>query len=255
MKFVGVDLAWSERNASGLAVLSGNKEKAELILAKIGTSDQEILDFIKEGTKEDKAFISIDAPLIVPNKTGRRVAEEITGKLFRKFNAGAHPANRTRLSSFTGSIRGEVISKKLEKQGYEHNPKTKKFENSNKFFEVYPHPSIVVLFKLDKILQYKAKPKRDYNFRYKEFKKYQSYLKGLEKAETKLVLPKKITNLDVTKLRGKKLKNYEDLLDGVFCAYLSYYIWKNPEKCAILGNFKKGYILTPIFEYQKELLK
>ena len=106
---------------------------------------------------------------------------------------------------------------------------------------------MVVLFNLDRIIRYKSKPKRDYEFRWKEFRTYQKHLKNLEKAKPSLVLPKEFYK-DVRKLRAKKLKNYEDMLDAVFCAYIAYYFWAKPEKCAVLGDMRKGYILTPMFD-------
>jgi|SRR3989344_5490716 len=251
MFFIGIDLAWSEKNGSGVVVLKGDVNKAEFVCGNIFYSDDEILKFIEDNIGDKKALISIDAPLIVPNESGRRLAEDLAGKLFRKYDAGAHPANRKRLSSWTGKIRGEEISKLLSTKGFEHDPYIKKLEASRKFFEVYPHPSIVVLFKLDKILKYKNKPNRSYEFRWNEFKKYQNYLKSLKD----LSLPKGVIDKNVKNLKGNALKDYEDLLDGIFCAYLSYYTWKNPEKCAVLGNMKKGYILTPVFEDMQKQLK
>ncbi len=248
MLFVGIDLAWSERNKTGLAILEGDKKSARLISSDILSSDKDIIEYVKTNVKDKNAFIAVDCPLIVPNKKGRRIAEEVVGNLFRKYDAGAHPANRERLSSWTGKIRGEEITKLLIKENFSHDPYIKKFENKRKVFEIYPHPSMVVLFNLDKILRYKAKPKRDYKFRYIEFKKYQKHLKNLEKARPSLYLTKEIINKNVEKLKGKKLKNYEDMLDAVFCAYIAYYSWFNPEKCAVLGSMKGGYILTPVFD-------
>lgn len=248
MFFIGIDLAWSGKNSSGVAIIEGNRKKGKVIDVGILNSNQEIIDYLNKNIKKEKAFIAIDAPLIVPNKTGRRIAEVEVGKLFRKYNAGAHPANSTRLSSFNGGkVRGEVISKFLEKNKFRHSPNIKKFEKSRKFFEVYPHPSMVVLFKLDNVLKYKAKPKRDYNFRWQEFKKYQNYLEKLENASPAIKIPENIFTKNIKKLKGKSLKNYEDKLDAIFCAYIAYYCWENPKKCKVLGNMKKGYILTPIF--------
>ncbi len=251
MKFVGIDLAWSTKNGSGVTVLDGDKKGVELICSDILLSDEEIIEYLRKNVGEEPAWISIDAPLIVPNKKGRRLAEDVVGALFQKYHAGCHPANRTRLSSWTGTIRGEELTALLGKEGFEHDPYTKKYELSRRLFEVYPHPSIVVLFNLDKILQYKAKPKRDYEFRWKEFIKYQKHLSELPG----LSLPDSIIKRNVKTLRGKALKNYEDKLDSILCAYLSYYAWANPEKCAVLGNMKKGYIMTPIFEHMREQLR
>ena len=252
MYFVGIDLAWSTKNGSGVSILKGDKNKAELVKQEVKYSDEDIVDFIRKEVGKNKALIAIDAPLIVPNEEGRRLAEAEVGKLFRRYNAGAHPSNRKRLSSWTGTIRGEEISKVLEKEGFIQKPEIKKFEETRSFFEVYPHPSIVVLFNLNKILQYKAKPKRDYEFRYKEFEKYVNHLDNLKNSDTRLILPDSILKKNIRELKAKSLKNFEDTLDGIFCAYIAYYAWKNPEKCAILGNMKEGYILTPIFDFMRD---
>ena len=245
MLFIGIDLAWSENNKSGIAILEGDNKKVKLISTSLALKDPEIIELIEKSVKDNNALISIDAPLIVPNKDGRRLAEALVGKLFRKYNAGAHPSNRKRLSSFTGSIRGEEISKLLEKLNFEHSPYIKKQEQSRKFFEVYPHPSMVVLFNLSTVIPYKSKPKRTYDSRYKAFEQYQNYLRDLNIKNSEII------SQDVTKLKAQKLKNYEDQLDAIFCAYLSYYAWLYPENCEILGNMKDGYILTPVFDFMK----
>jgi len=111
MFFCGIDLAWSTRNGSGITILKGDEIKAEHISSDILFSDEEIINYIKEKIGKENCIIAIDAPLVVPNESGRRVAEELVGVLFREYNTGAHPSNRKRLSSWTGKIRGEEISK------------------------------------------------------------------------------------------------------------------------------------------------
>lgn len=112
MFFVGIDLAWSEKNGTGIAILEGNQNKAKFCCGDILLSDEEIIDYVKD----KNAFIAIDAPLIVPNEEGRREAERVVGALFRKYNAGAHPSNRKRLSQWSGKIRGEEISNSIHHQ-------------------------------------------------------------------------------------------------------------------------------------------
>lgn len=249
MLFIGIDLAWSERNSTGVAVIGGNKKGARLLSAGIANSDSEIMEYVRNNAGKKDAFIAIDAPLIVPNMNGRRLAEKLVGEMFRKYDAGAHPANRKRLKSFTGKIRGEEISRLLLREGFLHSPYIRRFENKRKFFEVYPHPSMVVLFNLERILRYKAKPKRDYAFRWEEFIKYQKCMKSLENSQLPLVLPEKLTGNNVRKLKGKTLKEYEDTMDAVFCAYIAYCCWAKPGDAKVLGNMKKGYILTPCFRH------
>lgn len=246
MFFIGIDLAWSEKNPTGLATIKGDKDGGELISSDLVESDEEIVDYVQEKVGNKDALITIDAPLLVPNEEGRRVAEELVGKLFRKYDAGAHPTNRKRLTQWTGRVRGEDLVEKLEEVGFEHDPDIEKFENCKKVIEIYPHPSMVVLFRLDNILRYKNKPGRDYDFLWDEFREYQSHLKDLEKEDPSLSLPPEITEKEVEGLRGGKLKEYEDRMDAVFSAYIAYYYWKNPGKCAVLGNMDEGYIMTPL---------
>jgi predicted RNase H-like nuclease len=52
---------------------------------------------------------------------------------------------------------------------------------------------------------------------------------------------------DAAGLGGRLLKQYEDLLDGLFCAYTVAYCWYHgPFHYQIFGSVKDGHILVPI---------
>lgn len=249
MYFVGIDLAWSDRNLTGICIGYEENNKLEIIDISIERSNQDIINFIEKNVENKSAIITIDSPIIVPNYENSRIAERELNKDFRKFNAGAHPANRKRLSSWTGAIRGEQLAKYFESKGYVQ----KEIDKNNneplkRVYEVFPHPANVSLFQLDIIFQYKAKQKRDYNFRYKEFRKYLNSIISLEETKDKprMKIPDTIKNEKIENLIGKKLKKYEDKLDSILCSYIGYYYFKKPNNCKIYGNFKEGYILTPI---------
>ncbi|MBN2566719.1 DUF429 domain-containing protein [Candidatus Woesearchaeota archaeon] len=246
-RFIGIDLAWSTRNGTGVAALAGDARSVRLIASDVVMTDDEILSFVEEHRGGGACHVAVDAPLLVPNRTGRRIAEVKVGELFRHHHAGAHPANRERLTQWTGSVRGEVIAQRLVEAGFAHDPYLQRHDPGSKVFEVYPHPSMVVLFGLPRILQYKAKPKRDYASRYREFGRYQKHLAALRRSTPSLVLPDTIINKKVEGMKGRALKRYEDLLDAVFCAYIACYAWAHPERCAVLGNLREGYIMTPVF--------
>ena len=131
MFFVGVDLAWSERNSTGVAILKGQKGSADFVC---GTSDiyesSAIVDYIMAHTGGDHAFIAIDASLTVKNRTGERRAETQLKRMFAKYHAVPYPSNRDLFFRLYGGVRGEQITEMLEQKGFQHSPYIKKFEKT-----------------------------------------------------------------------------------------------------------------------------
>lgn len=245
MLFIGVDLAWSPRNESGIAAIAGKGMNGELIGFGICKQDEEILSFIDRLAGRGPTLVAIDAPLIVPNLHGYRPVEREVMELFKKSNATPYPANRKRLC-IHGKVRGEELAKELISMGFEHNPYIHRYQLTRAFFEVFPHPAALAIFGLKKILKYKARSGRSYEIRWREFKKYQRCLLQLERKSPKLRLPKEIVGREVKGLRGKELKVYEDLLDSIFCAYIAYYYWCFPSKVKVFGDLESGYIVIPV---------
>lgn len=174
--WVGIDLAWSPRNKSGVAVYDGKK-----ILHTAWVKDlQEIIWIVM---MYRPGVVAIDAPLHVHNETGNRKAEQELNKVFRKFDAGAHPANRTLLGKYNNGLpRGEELEKCL---------------NCFTCIEVYPHAASIRYFNLPKIIKYK----RDKT----QLPKYEALLK------TKVDF-----NLETT-----SHKEREDILDAIMCALVA----------------------------------
>jgi len=249
MFFVGIDLAWSWRNSSGIAIIEGQRDSATFTR---GTGeireDNEIVDYIITSTRGKPALIAVDASLIVNNNTGERNVETQLKKMFAPYHAVPYPSNRSLYNRLYGGLRGERMAKMLEEKGFRHDPFVKRFEPGKKFFEVFPHSAAVVIFKLKHTLKYKAGKNRDYMFRWQEFAKYQGYLKSLKNREPSLTLPRYILETDVRELKGKALKRYEDLLDAIFCAYIAFYYWYEPGRCSVIGDLSEGYMVTPVFD-------
>jgi predicted RNase H-like nuclease len=43
-----------------------------------------------------------------------------------------------------------------------------------------------------------------------------------------------------------RYKALDDLLDGIFCAYLAYYFWYwGSENCLVIGDLENGYVSLP----------
>ena len=54
---------------------------------------------------------------------------------------------------------------------------------------------------------------------------------------------------DVTGLKGRARKRYEDLLDALFCAYTGLYLWHYrhvPNRRHVFGDVDTGFITIPI---------
>jgi predicted RNase H-like nuclease len=241
MFFVGVDLAWSPRNTSAVAIARDN------LLVKwapaLGSVD-EIASYILTAIGDASAFVAIDAPLVVHNPSGSRECDRRIAKLFRRYEAGVYPVNRSLLERY-GEVRGERLAKLLENAGFVNNPKLAAPEVGRAFAEVFPHSAMVAIFGLSKTLKYKARPGRSYEQRYHEFRRYQELLSSLGRAKPPLRVPEEILEVEVERLRGRALKRYEDLLDAITCAYVASYCWHHGS-CAVIGSVAEGYILTPM---------
>ena len=241
MFFVGIDLAWSPRNNTGISISKGG-EVVKLALVK---SDEEIVNTIMEEISNKACWIAIDAPLTVPNAGGSRPVDKLITRLFRSKHAGCYPANREILKKYgQGKPRGEEIVKLLKREGFEENPYAKPRSKTRVLFEVFPHPAIVELFSLDKILEYKARKGRTYEYRWKELDKYKKALASLADSEPPFTVPKEL--LKESKAIGRSLKNEEDLLDALLCNYLAYFHWYwGGKKSKVFGDLKSGHIVVP----------
>jgi predicted RNase H-like nuclease len=251
--FVGIDLAWSARNPSGVAALrlapdGGRAALIEPLPAVPLYSDDEIITYLEPFITDGAVLIGIDAPLTVPNRSGRRLGDAALTRAFTRFHAGAHPANRARLEGFNGGVvRGEALVARLTALGIAHDPVLKPRQPARQVFEVYPHPAMIVLFGLDHILKYKARKGVSPADRRAAFRTYQGHLRDLGHAEPALDLPQALLDPAHLKRRGGALKRYEDQLDAILCAYVAFYCWWwGNARCHIFGNTAGGYILTPV---------
>lgn len=246
--YIGIDLAWSPRNPTGGAALMGNSNGATLRETALLGDDASILAFVQRHAADGPAIIGVDAPLWVPNERGRRLGEAELGRVFARYQAGAHPANRSRLV-FDGVVRGEKLVDDLAALGFVHAPMVQPHQPVRQVIEVFPHPASVALFGLGRTLKYKIKPKRSRETIEAEWRRYQTYLRGLGDALPPLHGQETLLGQDIGGLRGRRLKNYEDMVDALFCAYIVLYAhhW-GPARCQVFGTMEQGYIMTPVPE-------
>jgi predicted RNase H-like nuclease len=239
MYFAGVDLAWAGRNPTGVAVVDADGR-----LVHIGAvrDDADVLAALSPYVRGD-CLVAFDAPLVVTNRTGQRPAEAALNRDFRRFEAGAHPANTTK-PEFSDVPRAARLAGAM---GLDMDPLS---SAARRAIEVYPHPATVVLFQLARTLKYKAKPGRDLARLKSELL---LLMDGIEKLAHAAV-PLRVASHDdwaelrrrvVTAQRKSDLRRAEDPVDAVVCAYVALYAQRCPAAITIYGDLATGYIVTP----------
>jgi predicted RNase H-like nuclease len=235
MYFVGLDLAWGEKNHTGVAAIDSH---GRLLHVGAAQDDATIEAAIAPFTS-DECLVAIDAPLIVNNPTGCRECETALNRDFQKFEAGARPAFADK-PEFKDP-RGARIATSL---GLDMDPTS---GATRRAIEVYPHPATVVLFGLEKTLKYKRGAFED---RKRELLKLMTHIEGLDKATPRLRVNHNVTWVELRRrveaaTRPSQLDRDEDPVDAVICAYVALYWYHRPEDVTVYGNFESGYIVTP----------
>jgi predicted RNase H-like nuclease len=235
MHFVGLDLAWGEKNHTGVAVIDPGGRLLHVGAAHDDASiEADIAPYVT-----DECLVAIDAPLIVPNAEGRRIAEIELGKDFMRFDAGPHPANKA--NPLFDPPRGAVLCGRLD---LDMDPESRA---KRRAIEVFPHPATVVLFRLQKILKYKKGEVED---RRRELLQLMTLIEGLDKATPRLrvnhnVAWVELRNRIAAATRQVQLDRDEDPVDAVICAYVALYRYHRPDDVTVYGDFETGYIVTP----------
>ncbi|MEV0672317.1 bifunctional ribonuclease/(p)ppGpp synthase [Mycobacterium sp. NPDC050441] len=235
MYFVGLDLAWGEKNQTGVAVIDSS---GRVLHVGVAQDDDDIGAAIEPYISGD-CLVAIDAPLIVKNPTGHRPCERDLNRDFQRFDAGARPAFTER-PEFKHP-RGARIASAL---GLDMDPSS---PSNRRAIEVYPHPASVVLFGLDKTLKYKRGAFGD---RQRELLRLMTFIEELDTATPRLRANRNVSWVELRKrieaaTRPGQLDRDEDPVDALLCAYIALYWYHRPEDVTIYGDFASGYIVTP----------
>ena len=238
--FIGLDLAWSERNPSGLAAVSYDGARALLSAADCSTSDEDIIEWIERHASET-TWVGIDAPIIAPNlaKTARLV-DRIISSLFGRFHAGVYPGNRERCA------RPIKISEKLCLKGFSADPFCARSRNRLQL-EIFPHLVQVTLLGRKRIVKYKKGTREEKSQGLTELQcVIANYLFALDPPLDSSAELGALLDTPARQLKGRQLKALEDKIDALLCAYMSLYFWKwGEQKCRVFGDFTTGYIIGP----------
>jgi predicted RNase H-like nuclease len=235
MYFVGLDLAWGEKNHTGVAAVDAD---GRLLHVGAAQDDAGIEAAIAPFT-QDECLVAIDAPLIVNNPTGYRECETALNRDFQRFEAGARPAYTDK-----PEFKDPRATRLATSLGLDMDPAS---SATRRAIEVYPHPATVVLFNLEKTLKYKRGAFED---RQRELLKLMTLIEGLDKATPRLRVNHNVAWVELRRrvqaaTRPSQLDRDEDPVDAVICAYVALYWYHRPEDVTIYGDFATGYIVTP----------
>ena len=230
---LGVDLAWGERGRTGLAVVDAS---GALLDSASARTDDEIDAWIARHGRP--VVVAVDAPLIVPNETGRREGERLLGRAYARFDAGAHPTNRSR--PWMARPRGLDLA---ERHGWSVDPDHRPTAHAPVCIEVYPHPGMVGLFRLGRVVAYKkgAFPDRRVGF---------EHLLALLESLAVLRLDASAAWASIRErfaaaTRPVDLDVLEDEIDAVFCAHLAWLWAEHRDALVVYGDLASGYIVAP----------
>ncbi|MBW4478173.1 MAG: DUF429 domain-containing protein [Tolypothrix brevis GSE-NOS-MK-07-07A] len=242
MKFIGIDFGWKSQ-PSGLCCLQWTDNQLELVDLDRKEFIADILTWIDTHVQPDEsAIIAVDAPTLIPNATGSRLPDKLSHKYFGKYHAGCYPANL----NLPFADRTINFGLQLESRGFTHAPTIEPQKPGRYQIEVFPHPAIVHLFNLERILKYK---KGRISVRRLELLKLQNYiLHILPTIEPHLRLSAYISGYFPTEIptTGAALKALEDKLDSLICAYVAAHWWYwGEQRNLVLGDRTTGYIVIP----------
>ncbi|MEH2314238.1 MAG: DUF429 domain-containing protein [Nostoc sp.] len=238
MKFIGIDLGWRSQ-PSGLCCLEWVDGQLQLLDLDRKDAIADILIWIDQSVKPDEpAIIAVDAPTLIPNANGSRLPDKLSHKYFGKYHAGCYPANQ----NLPFAERTINFGLGLESRGFAHAPTIEPQKLGRYQIEVFPHPAIVNLFNLERILKYK---KGRLNERRLELIKLQNYLLNILPSLSPPVLLYDSFFVEIP-ITGVALKATEDKLDSLICAYVAAYWWYwGEERNLVLGDRTTGYIVIP----------
>lgn len=235
MKFLGIDFGW-QTGPSGLAALEWDGAQLTLLEMVRHQPLDHILAWVDRTAGDGPALVAVDAPTIIPNATGMRLPDKLTHSYFGKYHAGCYPANLQR----PFAERTVALGQALEARKFNHADTIEPLRPGRYQIECFPHPAIVHLFDLSRILKYKKGPLAE---RRPELERYRSLiLKELTVHTPKLSL----SSLPTIPAKGVEMKALEDQLDGILCAYVGAYWWYwGVARNQVLGNRHEGYIVVP----------
>ncbi len=238
----GIDLAWSDNHPTGLCALD---DGGAIVDEQLVQTDDEIVEWVR-ARLDGPAVVAVDAPLHVPNETGRRAGENEVAAVYGGRKAGPHSSNRRLFLDRYGRIRGEDLAARFAAMGFDG-----PWDGAERtLLEVYPHPALIEAFGLPERLLYKAKPGLGSDGRRAGLRNLARLLASLEQADPPLIGPVVDVPDDA---RGRGAKAIEDRLDARVAAWVAA-VWARhgTDRVRLFGDAVNGHIAVPIGPFAAE---
>ena len=236
MLLAGIDLAWGDKNSDGVCFLRYLNGRATVLGYHYVHGDEALLQAIAHERKSaESVFLAIDAPIICPNVTGWRPVDALVSQRFRAEQAGCYPANQTL------ARRPIRIGQCLRELGY---GLTADFtRHPLAAAEVFPHPAMVHLLRLPRIIRYKRKSGRPRVESDAEFRRLQRLTANLMAVQ----FPFLSTDTATTELLAAPwTKPIEDRTDALFCALIAlWHVHHAGARSEVIGDLANGFVLLP----------
>ncbi len=237
MNLAGIDLGWKGKETNS-AVTIGELQENHFsivdIITPLSTTDK-VTEVLFDHS--DIFGIAVDAPLIINNRVGQRTCERCLGSDYGSKKASCHSSNLTRYPDAAGVD----LANRLTRKGYSHASLCDKF-----IIECYPHPAIIEIFGLSERILYK---KGRVSIRRCGQKQLAKLISKLSKSSiVTLEIPNNLRSFlspeRIDGLRGIALKENEDALDSIICAYIGA-LFKLRVQSRTYGDKQDGYIYVP----------
>jgi predicted RNase H-like nuclease len=235
---VGVDLAWGERATSGVVVAVDGRVTASATVVQ----DDDIVSLVPDGP----VVVAFDAPIVVPNETGRRGCDAAVSRCFAAHHAGAYPANRS--IPWLAAPRAGRLADRLGCTVGPVDPAGRRPEREA--IEVYPHAATITLFGLDRVLPYKRRSGRDLATRRAALTRLCGLLEGLagHRVPTDVTSGPRWTRLRAAVAGATTLAaldRVEDEVDAHLCVHVAALWDRDPDGCDVAGTAAAGAIVVP----------
>ncbi|MCU0264001.1 MAG: DUF429 domain-containing protein [Candidatus Nanopelagicales bacterium] len=235
--FVGIDLAWSGRASTGLAAVDA---AGALLDSTSVRTDEQIRTWLSRDAWAPMV-VAVDAPLVVANASGQRPCERMVSREFGAFGASCHASNLGR--PWFDPPRGSTVA---AREGWDLDPARVGDATRPACIEVHPHPAMVSLFGLERVIPYKGKAGRSVDARRTAFRVLLDHMGRIEPLalgssdrwhEIRLVVDGATRQVDLDRI--------EDEVDAVLCAHLAWRWAHQRDSLWVYGDLESGYIVTP----------